>query len=112
MDDKELIAAKLGFSSAEEMEAYHDLCRGDFKEGIVMTKEICAKHIDGSGFENLLTAPREERLEKKLFFDFGGLVESAKAGDSESVTKLKSLIDFELSELDKCCAIEDHKTMK
>ena len=112
MDDKELIAAKLGFTSAEEMEAYHDLCRGDFKDGIVMTKEVCERHINGSGFEELLNAPREERLEKKVFFDFGGLVECVKAGDTEGVQKLKSLIDYELSELDKCCAIEDQKSLK
>lgn len=112
MDSKELIAAKLGFTSAEEMEAYHDLCRGDFKEGIVMTKEVCKRHIDGSGFEELLNAPREERLEKKIYFDFGGLVECVKMGYAESVQQLKSLIDYELSELDKCCATKDQKTMK
>lgn len=41
MDDKELIAAKLGFLSAEEMEAYHDLCRGYFEDGTILTKDLC-----------------------------------------------------------------------
>ena len=111
MDEKEHLAIKLGFESAEEMEKYHDLCRGDFKDGIIMTKEVCTKHITGSGFEDLLNVPREERLEKKIYFDFGGLVECAKMGDDESAQKLKSLIDFELSELSKCYDAKEQKTL-
>ena len=111
MDEKEFLAIKLGFESAEEMEKYHDLCRGDFKDDIAMTKELCTNHIIENGFEDLLNAPREERLEKKIYFDFGGLVECVKMGDDESVQQLKSLIDFELSELNKCYDAKEKKML-
>ena len=111
IEDKEFVAIKLGFESTEEMEKYYDLCRGNFKDGIIMTKELCTKHITENGFGDLLNAPREERLEKKIYFDFGGLIESVKMGDDESVQQLKSLIDFELSELNKCYEVKEQKTL-
>ena len=66
MDDKELIAAKLGFLSAEEMEAYHDLCRGYFEDGTILTKDLCEKHVKGYELDKLLHMPREQRLEEKF----------------------------------------------
>lgn len=112
MDDKELIAAKLGFESAEEMDAYYDLCKGYFEDDTIMTKALCEKHVKGYELEKLLHMPREDRLEGKIYFDFGGLVECVKLGDNEKVQYLKSLIDSQLAELDKCYAIKDQKTMK
>ena len=112
MDDKELIAAKLGFLSAEEMEAYHDLCRGYFEDGTILTKDLCEKHVKGYELDKLLHMPREQRLEEKIYYDFGGLVECVKLGDTEKVQYLKSLIDSQLFELDKCYTKKDHKTMK
>ena len=88
IEDKEFVAIKLGFESTEEMEKYYDLCRGNFKDGIIMTKELCTKHITENGFGDLLNAPREE-----------------------SVQQLKSLIDFELSELNKCYEVKEQKTL-
>ena len=102
MEEKDIIAIKLGFESAEEMERYYDLCRGAFKDGVIMTKELCAQEIIGNGWEELLDAPREVRLEEKLKFDFGGLVESMRFADDGSDQKLKALIEFELSELRDC----------
>lgn len=67
MENEELIAQQLGFESAEEMKKYYDLCRGEFKEGILMTKELCAKYVADNEWEDLLNAPREERLEKRFF---------------------------------------------
>ncbi len=111
MEDKEIMALKLGFESTEEMEAYYDLCRGEFKPGIVMTKDLCDELVMDNEWKDLLYASREERLQKKLFCDFGGLVEATKAGDTESIQQLKSLIDFELSELNKCYEIKGKKTL-
>jgi len=108
--DDEVIARGLGFESAEEMEKYYDLCRGDFKTGVLMTKELCAKHVHDQEWEHLLNASKGDRLETKLFWDFGGLVEGAKGGISkEELNSLKSLIDFELDELDKYYAELDRK---
>ena len=109
MDNEELMAIKLGFESAEEMEKYYDLCRGQFKEGILMTKELCAKHIIDNEREHLLNAPREDRLATKLVDDFCGLVESVRVGDYETEQEVKSLIDFELTELRKCNKIKNQR---
>ena len=87
------------------MKKYYDLCRGEFKEGILMTKELCAKYVADNEWEDLLNAPREKRLEKKILWDFGGL------GDDASVQQLKSLIDFELAELGKYHEIKDSKKL-
>lgn len=112
MEDRELMAIQLGFESAEEMEAYHDLCRGMFKENVAMTKERCQSEVIGNGWENLITASKAERLEKKLEFDFGGLVESMRFEADETEQSIRNLINFELSELRKCYGIEDKKTIK
>ncbi len=111
MDDKDLIAAKLGFTSAEEMEKYHDICRGYFDDGVSMTKDLCEKFVKDWSLEELLHVSKEERLEKKIYYDFGGLVECTKLGDNEKVQYLKALIDSELSELDKCYATKDQKSL-
>lgn len=111
MEDKEAMAVKLGFGSSEEMEAYYDLCRGEFKPEILMTKELCDKYLMDNGLKESLNLPRDERLEKKLLWDFGGLIECTKMGDNEGIQQLKSLIDFELLELDKYCEIRDKKTL-
>lgn len=112
MEEKDIIAIKLGFESAEEMEKYHDLCRGAFKDGVIMTKELCAREIIGNGWEELLEAPREDRLEEKLRFDFDGLIESMRFADDGSAQRLKALIEFELSELRKCYANREKKPMR
>lgn len=112
MEDKELIANKLGFESSDEMEAYYDLCRGHFEDDTIMTKDLCEKHVKGYGLDKFLHLPREERLEEKIYYDFGGLVECVKLGDEKRVQYLKYLVDSQLSELDKCCAVQAQKSMK
>ena len=111
----EVLANKLGFESVEEMEKYFDLCRGSFKCSLPMdknVKELCALRVIDNGWQELLNAPREERLEKKIHFDFDKLVEIMKSGDDESEQQIKDLIDFELSELKKCYANREQKTRK
>ena len=110
--DNEKIANKLGFESVEEMEKYYDLCRGLFKVGTIMTKELCVREVIDNGWEHLIDAPREYRLEEKIKFDLDGLIESMKFADSENDKKFKELIDFELSELRKCYANRDQRTMR
>lgn len=112
MEDKELIATKLGFASVEEKEAYYDLCRGYFEDDTILTKNLCEKFVKGYELDKLLHLPRWERLEEKIYYDFQGLVECVKLGDTEKVQNFKTLIDFQLSELDKCYATKEHKTMK
>ncbi len=112
MNDKELIAVKLGFTSAEEMEAYYDLCRGTYKPGVVMTKDMCEQVVIDDGWAELLNAPRETRLEEKLNSDFGALIEAMRVSDESADQEIKDLIDFELSELRKCYAIKEQKSMK
>ncbi len=112
MDDKELTAIRLGFSSTEEMEAYYDLCRGYFEDGAILTKDLCEKFVKDWELDKFLHMPRTRRLEEKIYYDFGGLVECVKLGDTEKVQHLKLLIDSQLSELGKCYAVEEKKTTK
>ena len=102
LEDKKLIATKLGFESVEEMEAYHELCRGYFYEDAVLTKELCSEFIIDNDWEDLVSMPREDRLEKKLFLDFGGLIESMRFDPDETEKNFRDLIEFELEELRTC----------
>lgn len=91
----------LGFESVEEMQIYHDLCRGDFKDNIPMTKELCARYIADNKWGHLLSAPRDKRLRAKLEFDFCGLLETIESGLPENIKSAKQVIDYELKELEK-----------
>ena len=62
MYEQEIMARKLGFESAEEMEKYYDLCLPIYKQGAHPTKELCQKDVVDEGLEELLSVPREERL--------------------------------------------------
>lgn len=108
--DKEMIAKQLGFNSLEEFEKYYDLCRGNLKKEINPTKELCTKIIIDNEWETLLDAPRERRLETKLYFDFDGLLEATRMGNETLEKELKALISYELSELKNCYANKKDKS--
>ena len=115
MNNEEMIANKLGFESAEEMERYYDLCWATFKpEAIIgkhITKASAEEEIKRNGMEALLNSDREERLFEVASFKFDGLTECIRTGDEQGEQYFRQQIDFLLSEAKKCISNKNSRKM-
>ncbi len=115
MNNEEMIANKLGFESAEEMEKYYDLCWAEFYPEAILAKRItksqAVESVKRNEWEHLLNVDREERLFAMADFQFDGLIESMRAGDERCEQSFRDKMEYLLSEAKKCISNKHAKKM-